>query len=82
MHKNKPWYVYICDKKGKLYTGITTNLEHRMSQHKGMLLYGESFENKNLAASRENEIKSWSRKKKLELIESRRRACTPSSPSG
>jgi putative endonuclease len=71
MHKNT-WYVYICDKQGQLYTGITTNLEHRMRQHKGMLLYSESFENKNFAASREKEIKSWGRKKKLELIKSSR----------
>ncbi|MEJ2430226.1 MAG: GIY-YIG nuclease family protein [Deltaproteobacteria bacterium] len=82
MYKNKVWYVYICDKQGELYTGITTNLQHRMRQHKGMLLYSESFESKNLAASREKEIKSWGRKKKLALLERGRRACTPSLRSG
>jgi len=68
MHKNKPWYVYICEKQGQLYTGITTDLEHRMTQHRGKLLHSECFENKNLAATREKEIKSWGRQKKLELI--------------
>jgi len=24
------WHVYICDKKSQLYTGITTDLDHRM----------------------------------------------------
>ena len=33
------WYVYICDRNGKLYTGITTDVPHRMSQHKAQLLY-------------------------------------------
>ena len=27
------WYDYIVDKKGKLYDGITTDLENRMRQH-------------------------------------------------
>ncbi len=68
MQKKKCWYVYICDKQGHLYTGITTNLEHRMMQRKGRLLYRESFEDKRLAAIREKEIKGWRRDKKLELI--------------
>ena len=64
------WYVYICDRGGQLYTGITSHLEHRMNQHKAMLLYNESFEDKYSAAKREREIKGWSRAKKLGLIES------------
>ena len=62
------WYVYICDRRGQLYTGITTDLEHRMRQHGAHLLYSESFEDKHLAARREREIKSWRREKKLALI--------------
>jgi predicted GIY-YIG superfamily endonuclease len=27
------WYVYIIDKKGKFYVGITTDLPNRMRQH-------------------------------------------------
>jgi hypothetical protein len=27
------WYVYIIDKRGKLYVGITTDMENRMRQH-------------------------------------------------
>ena len=62
------WYVYICDKSGQLYTGITTDLEHRMRQHKATLLYSEVLANKNDAAKRERQIKGWRREKKLELI--------------
>jgi predicted GIY-YIG superfamily endonuclease len=60
--------MYICDRAGQLYTGITTGLEHRMRQHKAKLLYTESFEDKHVAARREREIKGWSRNKKLQLI--------------
>jgi len=63
------WYVYICNREGQLYTGITTDLEHRMNQHKATLLYHESFEDKHSAAKREREIKGWTRDKKLKLIE-------------
>ena len=27
------WYVYITDKRGKFYVGVTTDLENRMRQH-------------------------------------------------
>ena len=33
MIEAKIWYVYICLRGGQLYTGITTNLNHRMKQH-------------------------------------------------
>jgi len=66
---NKPWHVYVCNRGGQLYTGITTDLEHRMNQHKAALLYSESFQDKNSAAKRERQLKGWSRAKKLGLIE-------------
>ena len=62
------WYVYICDKQGKFYTGITTNVPHRMSQHKAKLLYYEECDGKHAAAKRERQIKGWTRAKKLALI--------------
>ena len=63
------WYVYICDKNGQLYTGITTDLKHRLRQHKTSLLYSESHNNKNDAAKRERQIKGWRREKKLAIIQ-------------
>jgi len=66
------WYVYICDRRGQLYTGITTDLDHRMRQHGARLLYSESYQDKHEAARREREIKGWRRQKKLDLIEGSR----------
>jgi len=63
------WHVYICDRNGQLYTGITTDLPHRIRQHGAVLLYSEPHPDKFSAASREKEIKSWRREKKLALIE-------------
>jgi len=64
------WYVYICDRQGQLYTGIATNIDHRMKQHKAHLLYSESHEKRESAAKRERQIKGWTRIKKLALIAS------------
>ena len=64
------WYVYICNRRGQLYTGITTDIKHRMKQHKAKLLYTEKFADKHDAAKREREIKGWRREKKLDLIRS------------
>jgi putative endonuclease len=63
------WYVYICEKRGQLYTGMTTDLAHRMRQHGAHLLHAENFPDKHLAAHREREIKGWCREKKLALIQ-------------
>ena len=62
------WYVYICNRKGQLYTGITTDLVHRMKQHRAEPLYSETFASKHEAAKRERKIKGWRREKKLALI--------------
>ncbi len=64
------WYLYICEKKGNLYTGITTNLGNRTRQHGCVKpLYVEEFQDKRVAAKREREIKGWRREKKIELIQ-------------
>ena len=61
------WYVYICDKAGRLYTGITTDLTNRMRQHSNAgLIHIEEYEDKCTAAKREKQIKGWNRKKKLD----------------
>lgn len=48
---------------------MTTDLKHRMNQHKANLLYSEEYPDKYKAAHREREIKGWTRKKKLALIQ-------------
>ena len=62
-------YVYIIEKRGKYYTGITTDLKNRLRQHgNSPLLYKETFQNKHQAARRERQIKGFSRAKKQKLI--------------
>ena len=76
------YYVYIVECiDGMYYTGITWNLEKRVSEHNAgvktplqpsrlpvKLVYWEEFPSKMEAAKREKEIKAWSRIKKEELI--------------
>jgi len=66
------WYVYICNRSGELYPGITTDLNHRMMQHKANLIYSWAYPDKHSAARRERQIKGWSRKKKLSLVNDQR----------
>ncbi len=75
------WVVYILECQDKtLYTGITNDLERRISQHeKGQgakytkgrgpfeIKYTESCEDKSFALQRESEIKKLSRVQKLDL---------------
>lgn len=84
--KTYKYYVYIMasGKNGTLYTGVTNDIARRSFEHKthvnknsfsarynvNKLVYIEVFENPEYAILREKQIKSWSRKKKLELIES------------
>ena len=76
------WYLYILQcKDNSLYTGITNNLERRFKEHLKKtshytsynppikILYKESFQNKSEALQRESQIKGWTRKKKLALID-------------
>ena len=75
--------VYILEcADGTLYVGCTNNLEKRLKQHTDskwgahytktrrpvVLKYSETLLNLKEARQREAEIKSWPRKKKLELV--------------
>ena len=63
------WFVYIIDRRGKLYVGITTDLDNRMRQHgEAAPLYYEGPMSKSDALKRERTLKGWSRKRKLDLI--------------
>jgi len=76
------WTVYLllCDQK-IIYTGLTDNFDRRFEEHKSKtsrftrqfsdlkLIHKEIFGTETEAAKREKEIKGWSRKKKLALIE-------------
>lgn len=79
------YHVYIMASKrnGTLYAGITSSLEGRVWQHKQsavdgftkkygvhMLVYYEEFDYVYDAIAREKQIKSWSRGRKIRLIES------------
>jgi len=62
------WSVYIIEKDGKLYTGITTDLSNRLRQHgKPKLLYVKTYVTREKAVQRERQIKGWSKTKKLTL---------------
>jgi putative endonuclease len=77
-----PWHIYIIKcKDGKLYTGITNDLEKRVKAHNSgngckftrcrtpvKLLHSEDCLNKPEALSREAQIKKLTRQEKLELI--------------
>jgi len=81
---SKTYYVYILASKrnGTLYAGVTDNLQRRIYEHKNNLVKGftqkynihnlvyyEQTNDINVAIEREKQIKSWSRNKKLVLIE-------------
>jgi predicted GIY-YIG superfamily endonuclease len=79
----KPWSVYIAKcRDGKLYTGISNDVDKRIAAHnkgKGcrftryryplQLLYKEECGSKSNARKRELGIQGFTRKKKIELIE-------------
>ena len=80
---NKQYFVYIMSNKSQtLYTGVTNNLERRVSEHKQklnagftskynvtQLVYYETYPDVNAAIAREKQIKGWLRTKKIALIE-------------
>ncbi|MBI5427665.1 MAG: GIY-YIG nuclease family protein [Nitrospinae bacterium] len=83
-------------RSGKLYTGITTDLERRFQEHartkRGAkffrvsqpeaIAFKETAPNRSEAARREMEIKKMSRAEKLRLIEERQRTVGSNAASG
>jgi putative endonuclease len=83
MSLKESWTVYIVEtESGKLYTGITTDLDRRFKEHlekkRGakffsisapkQILFQENHSNRSEASIREAEIKRMSRPQKLALI--------------
>jgi putative endonuclease len=84
MSKKTGWEVYIIQTmSGKLYTGITTDVERRFEEHqkrrKGArffhtssaerVVFRESHPNRSQASKRESNIKKLMREEKLLLIQ-------------
>jgi putative endonuclease len=82
---SKEYYTYIManSRNTVLYTGVTSDLMRRVGDHKTgsgsaftkkynvtKLVYYEYTNEAQLAIAREKQIKSWSRKRKEELINS------------
>ena len=77
------YYVYILTNNSKtLYTGVTNDLERRVYEHKNTLVPGFTLQynisrlvffevtpDVRSAITREKQIKSWTRRKKIALIE-------------
>ncbi len=78
------WFIYILEcSDSTFYTGITTNISRRLSEHQSgagakytkgraplKLVYSEECDNRSHASKREIEIKKFSKEKKLAIIES------------
>ncbi len=78
------WYVYIAKcRDNTLYTGITTDINRRESEHNTnnnlgakslrskrpvKIVYTEQRENQSQARKREEEIKGWKKIYKIKLI--------------
>jgi len=84
MRKQPCVYIMASKRNGTIYTGVTSNIQHRSWQHRVGLIQGftkkynikllvffEHFESMRDAIRREKQLKTRSRKRKLELIESR-----------
>jgi putative endonuclease len=80
----REYYVYILASDSReLYVGVTGNLARRVSQHRTgfmptgytakhktkRLVYCEATDDVQAAIRREKQIKGWTRRRKLELIE-------------
>ncbi len=78
------WTYLLACSDGKLYCGYTNNMERRLKMHQlgrasrftrvrlpVKLVYSEKFSSQRTAMRREAEIKTFSRKKKLELIKNK-----------
>lgn len=84
MASQHKYYVYILSTRNYklLYVGVTNNLRKRLSEHVSgrwngytkrylvhYLLFFEEFRYVDKAIRREKELKGWTRKKKLALIQ-------------
>ena len=82
--RSRTYFVYIlANDSHELYVGITNDLQRRLAEHRTALdsdsyvsrhrtqrlFYCESTNNVLAAIRREKQLKGWTRKKKLELIE-------------
>ena len=79
----KPWYLYVvCCSDSTLYTGITTDIKRRISQHnsgrgakytKGRgpvkLMHIRQYKNRSDASKAEAKFKKFKRTKKLQIID-------------
>lgn len=79
------YYLYILEcKDGTLYTGITTDVARRFTEHKNKkgghytsarevvrVAYTEEHPNRSEASKREAEIKGWTRGRKIALIQTK-----------
>ena len=83
MREYRFWTYIMASVSGTLYTGITNNIEKRVDKHKSgngsgftsryectRLVFFERYQDVRKAIGREKQIKSWSRAKKIALIES------------
>jgi len=84
MSEERRYFVYIMANASKrLYTGMTNSIRRRVREHKlkltpgfaaqynmTRLVYFESFEDVRNAIEREKQIKTWTRAKRLALVES------------
>ncbi len=80
------WYVYILQcLDGTFYTGITDDVERRFREHQSgkgghytkyahpqQVLYREFCNTRSEAETREQQIKRWSRAKKIALIKGKK----------
>jgi predicted GIY-YIG superfamily endonuclease len=82
MSKHPAIYMVANQRNGTIYTGVTSDLVKRIAEHKAgtydgftknygckLLVHYEPYGTMETAIVREKQIKGWSRKKKLALIE-------------
>ena len=77
---NYYFYILYSDNLDKYYIGSTSNLEERLKKHnfrhKGFtgqtkdwkLVYSEEFQSKQLACLREQQVKAWKNRDRIESL--------------
>ena len=82
MHSSRRFFVYmLMNRNGTLYTGVTSNLETRLAQHRAglggkftarygihRLVWYEDTSSAESAIAYEKTLKGWTRAKKVALI--------------